>query len=498
MLPETIQKVLATADPTIEKVLQDHKLPGIGVGIVYKGEMIYAKGFGQANIVQNILATPDTVFRIASVSKTFAAVGLMQLWEQGQFDLHDPVNDYLVDYKVRHANRHAPPITFHHLLTHTAGLGEFTRLTDYLRPKAHFNVVRPNTSVPPLRTLYGRTLSAECFPGEKWCYANNGFATVGQLVADISGQPFPDYIRDHILAPLGMDKSDFWRSDRVRDGLAIGYKYRAKKREFKPVWDLEQVTTAAGAMYATINDMGRYMAALMGQNGAILKPETLDLMFTPQYQLDERLQGMGYGFKVDRWNEQRVVAHDGLWLGFISSMFVAPEAGLGVIALTNTANAIAISLAHGLMRRMLGASRALKKRPEADGLPDMPDLWPSLIGYYGPKPGFNSNFRLWTSYGGELEVYQNGDDLHIRSIRGSWKEGRSLKRAEDGDPLSFAIGSRAVIFKRNETGEPERLLLGLNEFYKRPYRHSIRFRLKVLVISAIILLAAVLLLILLL
>ncbi len=496
MLPENVQKVLETADPTIEKVLKEYHLPGIGVGIVYRGEMIYAKGFGQADIAQNRPVTADTVFRIASVSKTFAAVGLMQLWEQGRFDLHDPINDYLTSYQVKHRRRHAPPITFHHLLTHTAGLGEFTWLTDYLRPKAHFNVVRSDTPVPPLQKLYGRTLRAECFPGEKWRYANNGFATVGQLVADISGQPFPDYIRQHIFEPLGMDKSEFWRSERVRDGLAIGYKYRAKKNDFKPVWDLEQVTTAAGAMYATINDMGRYMAALMGQNGAILKPETLDLMFTPQYQLDERLQGMGYGFKVDRWNEHRVVSHDGLWLGFIASLFVAPEAELGVIALTNAANSIAIGLARGLMRRMLGASRPLKKRLETE---DTPDLWSSLVGYYGPKRGFNSNFRLWTSYGGELEVYENEDGLRIRAIRGSWQEGKSLRRAEEVDPLSFAVGSQAVIFKRDAAaGEPDRLLVGLHAFYKRPYRRSIRFRLKVGILSAVILLAAVLLLILLL
>ncbi|MEJ2750258.1 MAG: serine hydrolase, partial [Anaerolineae bacterium] len=275
MLPDNVQKVLDTADATVEKTLKDHNLPGLGVGIVYQGQMIYAKGVGQADVARNVPVTPDTVFRIASVSKTFAAVGLMQLWEQGKFDLHDPINDYLRDFKVKHRSQNAPPITFHHLLTHTAGLGEFVKLYKYLSPRAHFNVVLPNKPVPPLRALYGRTLSAECLPGEKWCYANNGFATVGQLVADISGMPFPAYIRQHIYEPLGMDHSEFWRSDRVRDQLAIGYKYRARRQDFKPVIDLEQVTTAAGAMYSTINDMGRYMAALM-EGDALLKPETLE------------------------------------------------------------------------------------------------------------------------------------------------------------------------------------------------------------------------------
>ena len=494
MLPETIQKVLDTADATIEKTLNDHNLPGLGVGIVYQGKTIYAKGVGQADVAKNISVTPDTVFRIASVSKTFAAVGLMQLWEQDQFDLHDPINDYLRDYKVAHRSRHAPPITFHHLLTHTAGLGEFAPLFRYFSPTAHFNVVRPDKPAPPLRALYGRTLPAECFPGEKWCYANNGFATVGQLVADISGQPFPDYVRRHIFEPLGMDRSEFWRSDRVREGLATGYRYRARRGDFKPVIDLEQVTTAAGAMYATVNDMGRYMAGL-AEGGAILKTKTLELMFTPQYRLDERLQGMGYGLKIDSFGGHRVVSHDGLWLGFVSSMFVAPDDELGVVTLTNTANSVAISLARGMMRRLLGESRGLKRRPNPDSLPPTPELWPSLIGHYGPKPGFNSNFRLWASYGGELEVYRREERLQIRAPRGSWREGRTLVRADEDDPLSFTAAGRDIIFKRNEMGEPDRLLIGLHAFYKRPYFRSVRFRLSFLLFVGLLLLLALFLLI---
>ncbi len=486
MLTQTIQNVLDTAVPTAEKVLKDHNLPGLGVGIVYKGEIIFAQGFGKANIEQEIPATADTVFRIASVSKTFAAVALMQLWEQGKFDLHAPVNDYLRDYKVTNRRSDAPPVTFHHLLTHTAGLGEFTKLYNYLRPQAHFNVVRPSKPVPPLKKLYGRRLSAECLPGEKWCYANNGFATVGQLVADISGQPFPAYVREHILAPAGMAHSDFWRSERVKDALAVGYNYKAKKKRFKPVIDLEQVTTAAGAMYATVNDMGRYMMALIGCGAPLLKPETLAMMFTPQYQLDARLQGMGYGFKVDDFDGRRVVSHDGLWLGFVSSMFVAPTDELGVIVLTNSANSIAIGLARSFMRRLLGISRALKKSSD-EALPDTPALWPSLVGHYGPKPGFNSNFRLWTSYGGELEVYEEENHLKLRSLKGSWKTGKILRRAEADDPLSFTIGGRKIIFKR----DPDRLLMGLNAFEKRPYARSIRFRLKLIPI-AIALLAIIL------
>lgn len=478
MLPDTIQQTLETADATITKAVEENHLPGIGVGLVYQGVPIYAKGFGVADILHRVPVTAETVFRIASISKTFAAVALMQLWEQGKFDLHAPVNDFLKGYKVQHKGDQ--PITFHHLLTHTAGLGEFAAFWKYFSPLAHFNVVRPGRYVPELKWLYGRFLRAERPAGEKWCYANNGFATVGQLVADISGQSFPEYTREHIFAPLGMETADFWRSPRVKPKLAIGYSYKEKQKQFKAVRDLEQVTIAAGSMNASVNDMTHYIAALMdgGRNefGQILKPETLEMMFTPQFQLDTRLQGMGYGFKVDNWGGHRVVSHDGLWLGFISSMFVAPDAELGIIAITNRASSAAISVSRQLLQRALGtSSRPLKKAGVAEPA-DRPELWSELVGFYAPTPGWNTNFRMWQQYGNEFEVYVAEEKLHIRSNWGGWKKGFLLRPADADDPLSFKIGSTPLVFRRTAVGGME-LLKGLHRLEKRPYAQSIRRKL---------------------
>ncbi|MBE2197621.1 MAG: beta-lactamase family protein [Anaerolinea sp.] len=475
MLPQPIQYTLDTADATIEKAVNENHLPGIGVGIVYKGELIYGKGFGYENVEKKTAVTPATVFRIASISKTFAAVALMQLWEQGKFGLHDPVNNYLQAFKIREMGK---PVTFHHLLTHTAGIGEFVSISKYFNPQAHFNVVKANKPVPPLKELFGRELVPERPPGEKWSYANNGYAAVGQLVADISGLSFNDYTRRHIFQPLRMDSADFWRSERVKPKLATGYKYQDKKGQFKPVPDLEQITTAAGAMYASINDMGRYIAALMngGKNefGQILKPETMQMMFTPQFQLDPRLQGMGYGFKVDDWDDHRVVSHDGLWLGFISSMFVAPDDDLGIIAITNAAESIAISLAQQLLQRALNYTERPLKKGATVKPPETPELWPEFVGFYAPPPGWNTNFRLLQQYGGEFEVYVEDNALMIRSTWGSWKSGRKLNRSDPDDPRAFKVGSRDFIFHR---GNPDELWMELYGFVKKPYGDSIKSKL---------------------
>ncbi len=479
MLPETIQHTLETADATVTKAMEENHLPGIAVGLVYQGQVIYAQGFGYADVARRVPATPETVFRIASISKTFAAVALMQLWEQGKFDLHEPVNAYLKGYKVQHQG--SQPVTFHHLLTHTAGLGEFAPLWRYLSPRAHFNVVRPNRPVPELHHLYGRTLPAERPAGEKWCYANNGYATIGQLVADISGQTFPEYTRAHIFAPLGMETADFWRSERVKPHLAIGYSYKEKQKRFKPVPDLEQVTIAAGSMNASVMDMARYITALMngGRNefGQLLQPKTVEMMFTPHYQLDSRLQGMGYGFKIDAWGGQRVVSHDGLWLGFVSSMFVAPDADLGVIAVTNRAASGAIvGLARQLLQRALGYNPRPIKKQGAEEPPDHPELWPELVGFYAPTPGWNTNFRFWQQFGGEFEVYVDDGRLSLRANWGAWKSGFALKPADFDDPLAFAVGSTPIVFRREGAGGMA-MLRGLHHLRKRPYAQSIRRKL---------------------
>lgn len=488
MLPDAIQQTLTTADTAITKALQENHLPGIGVGLVYQGRVIYAKGFGYADVAQQVPVTPETVFRIASISKTFAAVALMQLWQQGKFDLHEPVNKHLKAFQLRHVG--SQPITFHHLLTHTAGLGELAPLWRYFSPSAHFNVVSPHRPAPPLSKLYGRFLPAERPAGEKWCYANNGYATIGQLVEDISGQSFLRYTREHIFNPLGMDTADFWRSDRVKPRLAIGYSYKEKQERFKPVPDLEQVTTAAGSMYASVTDMTRYLAALMSggrnESGQILKPETLHMMFAPQYQLDPRLQGMGYGFKVDDWGGHRVVSHDGLWLGFVSSLFVAPDARLGVIAVTNRASSgVIVGLARQLLQRALGYNpRPIKKRGDTEP-PDQPELWPELVGFYGPTPGWNSNFRLWQQFGGEFEIYVHEGRLTMRANWGGWKGGYALRPADFDDPYAFAAGATPILFRRAGDGNMT-LLYGLHSFQKRPYAQSVRRKLDLTGISRLI------------
>ncbi|HET7518053.1 MAG TPA: serine hydrolase domain-containing protein [Actinomycetes bacterium] len=161
---------------------------------------------------------------------------------------------------------------------------------------------------------------------------------LGQLVEDVSGQPFHHYLREHVFAPLGMEHTDLVRSERVRPQLATGHVLRAGG--LKAVADREVVTPGGCGLYATTADMARYVAALLGggagEHGPVLKGDTLAWMFQPHFQLDPRAPGWGLGFELGDECGHRLVRHSGIVSGFLSDMVLAPDDGLGVVVFSNT------------------------------------------------------------------------------------------------------------------------------------------------------------------
>ncbi len=482
---KTIEGVLADAGELLITAMNENALPGLAVGIVHDGELVYARGFGMADGKTERPVTPDTVFRIGSISKTFTAIGLMQLWEQGRFKLDDPVSGYLKTYKLEHRDPNAPPITFRHLLTHTAGIGEFRTISDLARFRSTFALgVKEGEPVPPLRDYYRGRLVPELYPGEKWAYANHGFATLGQLLEDIAGETFEQYMIRHVLEPLGMFHTDYLRSERVRDQLATGY--AAKKGLPTPVKYHEIAVRPAGSIFSSVNEMAKYLAALMNggtnQHGSVIKPETLRMMMEPHYQLDERLPAMGLAFWLDSIGGHRTAGHGGGWPGFVSAMHVAPDDGLGIIAFTNTNSLALDAIATDLMRRMLDVPESSVQLPRP-GVLESPHLWHELCGFYGPRPGFMTNARVWMAFGGEAEVMVKHNHLAVRSLVGPAAKGLRLYPVDPSDPLLFRTEFEKlpvpIVFKRNEMGTVDRMCvagLGFTTVYKRPRIESLRLR----------------------
>ena len=362
----------------VGEILNRWPVAGLAVGVIRGGSLAWFHGHGVADVGSGTPVGSDTVFRIASVTKTITAVAVMQLQERGFVDLDAPASRYLRAFRLIPARPRFRPATLRHLLTHTAGVRAVRNPSDLLRPVLGWGVPagRP---VPPLAEYYRDGLRIDTEPGTKWAYSNHGFAALGQIVEDVTGTPLDRYLREHVFGPLGMEHSDLLRSERVQPRLATGY--QLSSRGLKAVTDREVVQAGAGAVYSTTSDMARYAAALLGgagEHGRVLQPGTLATMFAPHYQPDPRIPGMGLGFFRGHAGEHQTVGHDGIWTGFHSALLLAPGQRTGVVAFASTGPfgplAAPGPVAHAVLRSLLD----LPDDAVRADVPDLPAAWSDL------------------------------------------------------------------------------------------------------------------------
>jgi CubicO group peptidase (beta-lactamase class C family) len=442
---------------------------GLAVGVIRDGGLQVFAGHGLADVATARPITPDTVFRIASVTKTFTAIAVMQLWEEGLIDLEAPANAYLRSFRLVAGNPRWAPATVRHLLTHTAGIPEVRSIADLVHPgwgplgarPAHLSVPAGG-SMPTLSDYYRAGLRIVVEPGTEFAYTNHGFAALGQIIEDVSGQPLDRYFREHLFGPLGMTHTELGRTDRLRTRLATGYVLG--RRGATPVPDRDWIGGGSTGIYSTARDLALYVAGLLGgganADGSVLRPATLATMFAPQYQPDRRLPGMGLGFFRSDPGGHRVVGHDGVLPGFNSVVAAAPDDGMGVIALTNGSPGAFTWLPlemDGLLRDLIGI-------PEDDvgtAIPRHPEIWSELCGRYRLPPRI-SDLRGRIVMPGGVEVYVSGGRLMARmaSPIPAISTGFPLEPADESDPSAFradlsAFGMQPVrVVFEHEPGVP--------------------------------------------
>lgn len=395
---------------------------GLALGVVDIGGLRSFMGHGLADITSNTPITEDTVFRIGSITKTFTAVALMQLLEQGLVDLDAPANAYLRGYRLVPTDPSWPAATVRHLLTHTAGIPDVLRLADLFHPtwgpfesRPPIQSVEIGQPIPSLADCYRQGLKTLVEPGSDFAYSNHGFATLGQIVEDVSAVPLDRYLREHIFEPLGMTDTDLVRSAVVRERLATGYVLESNGP--KAVVDREWMGSGGGGAYSSSRDMARYVAALLGggrnQHGSILRPGTISSMFQPHYQPDPRLPGMGLAFFRNDAGGHRMVGHDGILPGFNSGLWIAPDDGIGVIGFTNGSKGAMVWLGteiDRLMRHLLG----LPEVGVRGDVPQHPEIWEQLCGRYRFSSVGDLRGRL--VMGGGAQVLVRGGRLTIRLL----------------------------------------------------------------------------------
>ncbi len=441
--PATSGKDQGDLKARVEAILGRRAAVGLALGVVRNGELEFFHGHGVADIESGRPVTEDTAFRVASITKTFTAIAVMQLWEEGRIDLDAPANDVLRAFRLTPASPSFPPATIRHLLTHTAGIPEVLHPVDLLRPDWGDSVL-PGAPIPTLAAYYGSEIRLEWEPGTTFVYTNHGFAALQQIVEDVSGMPFDRYLRERVLEPLGMTDSDVVRARLVARNLATGYVLGPQGP--RRVTDRAWVTTGASSLVSTTRDMARYVAALVGgganAHGSILKPSTLALMFEPHFQPDPRVPGMGLGFDRNEAGGHRVIGHGGILPGFNSQLFVAPDDGVGVIAFTTGTSLAMLWLPTelaGLLDHLLGVPLDEIRTD----LPQRPETWAGICGTYR-LPGPLTNVRARLMFGAGVQVFVRGGRLMLRELTPipALLKGLPLHPDDPTDPDVFRIDLR--------------------------------------------------------
>lgn len=321
---------LATAllllDKWIALRLRERRLPGLAVGIVNDGNLMWGKGYGMANVDQGIPMTLDTRFRIASITKTFTAVAIMQLRDAGKLRLDDPASDYLSWFNLRYES--APPITVRHLLTHTSGLPR-----DASIPHWTDNVFQSWEEV--ITTTQQRKPVMP--PLKDFGYSNLGYALLGGIIETASGETWAVYIQKHILNPLDMTNTVVTPAG-GEPNLATGYlkldeQYQRKTAPFAATKGF----SASASMASSVNDLVKYARFHLGLAGSeILSLHTLREMHMLHWINQDWKGGYGLGIFIERLDDWVISGHSGGYKGYLTQFNLCRENNFGVIALTNS------------------------------------------------------------------------------------------------------------------------------------------------------------------
>jgi CubicO group peptidase (beta-lactamase class C family) len=458
-----------TTKTRVGEILNRHPAVGLALGVVGNGHLEFFYAHGLADIASNTPVTEDTVFRIASITKTFTTIAILQLVEQSLVELDAPANDYLRAYKLVPAKAGFRPATLRHLLTHTAGIREVMHPSDLLKP-LFGETVKAGRPVPSPAEFYKNGLPIDTEPGTRFIYTDHDFTTLGQIVEDVSGKPLDHYLRELIFDPLGMAHTDLFRSERVKSQLATGYELHSGGA--KAIADYEVVTVGGGGAYSTPRDMARYIAALVGgganEHGSVLKPATVATMFEPQYQADPRVPGIGLAFSRFNFGGHLAVEHGGILPGFNSQIFAAPDDGVGVMAFTNGARLAMCWLpgeVGGLLKHVLGIPEEVIRTD----VPQHPEIWGDICGWY-KVPARLTDARTRAMIGAGAEVFVRGGQLTLRGLSPipALYKGFALHPDDGNDPYTFRIdlsrfgmGTGRVVFSRDAGGRTAAVHLDL-------------------------------------
>jgi len=411
----------------IEHELEVKGIDALSIALTDGDEVVWARGFGQADPEAGLRAGADSVYRVGSISKLFTDVALMQLVEEGALGLDDPLEQHLPGAAPR--NPFDGEITLRQLTSHSAGLVREPPVGSY------FDATSP-TLQATVDSLRDTVLVSE--PGTRIKYSNAGLAILGRVLEAHDQRPYAELMRARVLAPLGLSDATFELTPGIEQRLVKSRMWSHDGRSFPaPTFDLG--IAPAGNLYASVLDLAAFLVAMAsggeGRVGRVLEPETLKQMWSPTLRPDGRPSNIGIGFLLGELAGRRRVGHNGAVYGCASELWFLPDEQLGVAVScsTDVANATtrhisdyALLLALAVREQRVLPQLALSKPPSSKQAARLAGRYESE-----PDPGGSTrradlywrNRRLTLEYGntigtvrfldGELMV----DDLHTRGRR---------------------------------------------------------------------------------
>lgn len=339
--------------------------------VAHAGKVLLKQGYGMANLEHSVANSPQTKFRLGSVTKQFTAAAILQLQEQGLLKVNNPISTYLPDYPEGNQ------ITVHQLLTHTAGIPNYTGFPDYVQKQ------RTAMTLDEIITWFSDK-PLDFTPGNRYSYSNSGYTLLTKLIEAVSGQSYADYLQHHIFKPLGMSDSGYDQSAPILPHRASGYALAEEGYQNAAFIDMS-IPSGAGGLYSTVEDLYKWDQALY--TDAVLSESSRQLMFAPAVGMGEESGDAhyGYGWVIDQAYERNRVGHGGGINGFITGIARYLNEQIIIIVLSNLETAPANRISNDLAAILFGREYQLPKKHQVIALD--PAIYETYVGDYEFAPG---------------------------------------------------------------------------------------------------------------
>jgi CubicO group peptidase (beta-lactamase class C family) len=309
--------VAARVEEFVSREMSSQHTPGLSLAVMTNGHIVFAKGYGLANVEHQVPVKPETVFQSGSVGKQFTATAVMMLVESGKISLDDGISKFLTNSPETWEN-----IKVRHLLTHTSGLGDYPNGFDFRRDYKEDELLARLAKVP-----------LKFQPGEKWSYSNVGYVTLGILVSKVTGRFYGEFLQDRIFRPLEMTTARIISEADIVTNRAAGYQLVKGELKNQGWVSPTMNSTADGSLYLTVYDMAKWDAALYTEK--LLRKSSLDQMWTPVKLNGGQTYAYGFGWRLGEVRNHRLVHHNGAWQGFKCGIYRYVDDKLTVVAFAN-------------------------------------------------------------------------------------------------------------------------------------------------------------------